>query len=111
MPALIALLILSVILGAVCVKLHHYPHRGMRYVAYAVGGTALMSLIFPTILMASGKYKNLMFEPERFYKLAINYIKGFLMQFVWAAAIWLFVMALLILIVYLLRTEKIKSEK
>ena len=110
MPALIALLILSVILGAVCVKLHHYPHRGMRYVAYAAGAAALMSAIFPTILLVSGRYKHLRFEPEHFYKLAINYIRGFLMQFIWAAAIWLFVMALLIVIVYLLRKEKIKSE-
>lgn len=111
MPSLIALLILSLILGILCVRIHHYAHRGMRYVAYAVGGTALMSLIFPTILLASGKYKNLMFEPEHFYRLAVNYVKGFLMQFVWAAAIWLVAMMLLNIIVYLLRTEKIKSEK
>ena len=110
MPSLIALLVLSLILGTLCVKIHHYPHRGLRYVAYAVGGTSLMSLIFPTILLASGKYKNLMFEPEHFYKLAINYIRGFLMQFIWAAAIWLFVMVLLNIIVSLLRKEKIKSE-
>ncbi len=111
MPALIALIILSFILGTLCVKIHHYPHRGMRYVVYAVGSTALMSAIFPTMLLASGRYKNLMFEPEHFYKLAVNYIRGFLMQFIWAAGIWLFVMALMILIVYLLRTEKLKSEK
>ena len=111
MPSLIALLILSLILGILCVRIHHYAHRGMRYVAYAAGGTALMSLIFPTILLASGRYKNLRFEPEHFYRLAVNYVKGFLMQFIWAAAIWLFVTALLILIVYLMRAEKIKSEK
>ena len=44
MPSLIALLILSLILGILCVRIHHYAHRGMRYVAYAVGGTALIIL-------------------------------------------------------------------
>lgn len=110
MPTLIGLLVLSLILGILCVKIHHYPHRGVRYLAYAAGGTALMSFIFPTVLIASGRYKNLMFEPEHFYRLAVNYIHGFLMQFIWAAAIWLGVMVLVNIIVVQMRTEKIKSQ-
>ena len=110
LPVLLALSVLSLALGLTCVRLHHYAHRGLRYVVYGVFATALMSLIAPLALIISGFYKRLLLDPEYFYNLVVSYVHGFLMRFVYASLIWFGVGAVLILMIVNMKQNKIKER-
>ncbi|MBR0232194.1 MAG: hypothetical protein IJQ53_08225 [Clostridia bacterium] len=112
--ALIAFIVLagaSVIIGAVIIKMYRHPHRGMRFIAYALGGTALMSLVAPLVLLISGKYKGLNLTPEHFYRFAIRYIDSVLYSFIAAAAIWLALTAGCVTAIHFMRKKLLDKSK
>ena len=88
--------ILYVVIGAalfalinlfLCVKLHSYLHRGLRYVVYSLSGAALMTFVAPFVAYMNGFYKNLQIAPNYFNHFIVIYIESIFKQlFVWAGA-------------------------
>jgi|GEM_PF-3528274 len=109
--AFFVLLGLSVIIAAIIIKMYHHPHRGMRFIAYASGGTALMSLAAPLYLLIGGRYKGLNLSPEHFYNFAIRFINRALVSCVIAAVIWLIITAALAFAIHMMRKKLINNSK
>ena len=76
--ALVALILLAVAFVLIIVRLHHYLHRSLRYVAYACGGASLMLLVVPAIIQVSGFYYGLHLEPQYFYYFVVSMIERIL---------------------------------
>lgn len=109
--AFFVLLGLSVIITAIIIKMYRHPHRGMRFIAYATGGTALMALAAPLYLLIGGRYKGLNLSPEHFYNFAIRLITRLLVSCVIAAVIWLLITAALAFAIQMMRKKLIKDSK
>lgn len=109
--AFFVLLGLSVIITAIIIKMYRHPHRGMRFIAYATGGTALMALAAPLYLLIGGRYKGLNLSPEHFYNFAIRLITRLLVSCVIAAVIWLLITAALAFAIQMMRKRLIKDSK
>lgn len=71
MQYLPVVLLVLVAFGALLVffimHLHHYVHRSLRYVVYALGGAALMGCIVPCAVLVSGYFNGLGLSPQYFY--------------------------------------------
>lgn len=80
------------------VRLHHHVHRAIRYVTYSVSGAALMLLVVPLAMYASGFYKGLSVEPQYFYTLCVSLISHALRTCMFAGGA-LIVVAILLAIV------------
>lgn len=106
----VILLALSVIIGAIIIKLYRHPHRGMRYLAYASGGAALMSLCVPLWLLISRAYKGLNLSPQYFYDFILSYITNALVICIVAAAIWLLITVGIALAIHFIRVRLIKKN-
>lgn len=63
----VAVALLALVLGTTIVRLHQYPHRALRYIAYAAGGAGLMCFIVPFALYQSKWYLGLNLSPQYFY--------------------------------------------
>lgn len=109
--AFFVLLGLSVIITAIIIRMYRHPHRGMRFIAYATGGTALMALAAPLYLLIGGRYKGLNLSPEHFYNFAIRLITRLLVSCVIAAVIWLLITAALAFAIQMMRKKLIKDSK
>ncbi|MBO6157729.1 MAG: hypothetical protein J6P72_00550 [Firmicutes bacterium] len=107
---MIACGIVIVLLIAFIIKLHHYPHRSMRYLAYACGGSALMSFVIPFILYQSGRYKGLGLNPEYFYHFGVSLVEYLLKLCMFSALLWAVVMIVLIVIIAALRSKQMSRR-
>lgn len=94
---------IAVLCLVICIKAHHYVHRGVRYLAYAAGGTALMCCVIPAILYFSKAYAGLNVQPDFFYHFAVSAVTHLLRFMMITGILWFGVMLLLILIAGLLR--------
>ena len=63
---IVVLCVLALVLTVLIMRLHHHPHRGLRFVAYAAGGAALLGFVAPCIVYVSGFYKGLSLTPQYF---------------------------------------------
>lgn len=97
--ALLGSLILSLVLIILCIKIHKHVHRGLRYVAYATGGTALMLIILPCFLYLGKVYERISLTPQYFYHFAVTFVSRILLMFVVAGIVWLVISICLILLV------------
>ena len=107
--AFIALAVLSAVLAAVIIKMYHHPHRGMRFIAYAFGGTALMSFAAPLALLVSGRYEGIQLSPEHFYRFAVDYISDALTGCIIAAAVWLVLTIACVAAIYFMRQKLLQN--
>ena len=90
--------LLCCVLVILIVRLHHHVHRSIRYITYSVGGAALMLLVIPLVMYASGFYKGLSVEPQYFYTLCVSLISHALRTCMFAGGA-LIVVAILLAIV------------
>ncbi len=102
-PALAALAVTALILILICLKLHHYFHRGLRYIAYAAGAAALMCLVVPGALFASKFYVGFNFQPEYFYHFMVSLVVRLLQGIMMAGIVWLVITIVLAVVVVLRR--------
>lgn len=111
--ALIVLFASSLALFVVLMRLYRYPHKGLRYIAYAAGGCTLMSFVLPFILYLSKVYAHVQVSPEYFYHFVTNYLKQILFSFMQASFIWLVLTIACAVLIYLLKNDIIgnKSKK
>ncbi len=86
------------VLVILIVRLHHHVHRSIRYITYSVGGAALMLLVIPLVMYASGFYKGLSVEPQYFYTLCVSLVSSALRTCMYAAGV-LFAITILLVIV------------
>ena len=107
---LVVCVTLSVVLIASIVRLHHYRHRALRYLAYSFGGAALMSFVVPCILFASGFYKGLSVSPQFFYHFCVSLISRLFILLMAASAVLLVIMLVLILVSSRMRGTAIRRH-
>lgn len=75
---LIVLIVLTAVLIVIITQLHHFIHRGLRYIAYATGGATLMCFVVPFAIYALGTYKGLNVAPQYFYHFCVSLISHLL---------------------------------
>ncbi|MBQ8975397.1 MAG: hypothetical protein IJ072_06725 [Oscillospiraceae bacterium] len=108
--AMVAVCVLALILGVLCVKLHRWAHRGLRYIAYAFGGTSVMSFAAPFALYISRFYERIQLAPDYFYRFGVAFIKNILSLCMFAALVWLLFTLIMIFIIAIMRRQK-KSHR
>ena len=109
--AIIALLALAVLFIVTCIKLHHYRHRGLRYVAYSFGGVGLMSLVIPGWLYFSKFYTGLNLQPHYFYHFVVTMVVRLLTSIMMAGVIWIGLTIILAVIVSIRRKMLMNPER
>ena len=110
-PVLAVLAVAAVLFSLLIRKLHHFPHRAYRYLAYACGGTAVMCFALPGWMLLTGKYKGLNLQPAYFYHFGVSLIEHLLRLCLIGGAVWLAVMLLCILISGLKRRSLIRKAQ
>lgn len=84
------LLLFMAVSGVICVilsiilfkSLRGYLHRLFRYLAYIFGGSGLMMLGFPTLILLSGALKRLGIQSKAMYDFVQAYLSSFLWIFI-----------------------------
>lgn len=72
--ALACFVAFAAIMVVLIMRLHHFVHRALRFVAYALGGAAVMGFVVPCMLLVSGFYKGLNLQPEFFYHFGVRLV-------------------------------------
>ena len=101
--AVILLVVLAIALLVVLLRLHHFLHRGMRYVAYATGGAALMITVAPACLQVSGYFNGLNLQPQYFYYFCVSTISRLLRLCLIGGAVFAVMTVVLVVICGVLR--------
>ncbi len=111
--ALLGMTVLAVLVAILLVlifRLHHYPHRALRFVAYATGGAALMELVLPGALLIAKPHKGLRLNPEYFYHLGVNLVDHALITMLLGGVLFLIVTVILIVCVSRMRKHSMVSK-
>lgn len=103
--ALVGLLVFAALMVFLIMRLHRFPHRGLRYVAYATGGAALMGFVVPFIAYRSGFYKGIGLSPQYFYHFGVSLISRVLLLCMLGAAVLLVATIVLILVIRYMRAH------
>jgi hypothetical protein len=106
--SLVAALVLAVcacVLIASIMGLHHFPHRALRHVAHALGGTALMCMIAPGALLAWKPYRGLAVVPQFFYHFCLRVIERGLMGMICAGLVLLAANVVLVFVIANMRAH------
>ena len=107
--ALLGAVLFALANAFLCIKLHSYLHRGLRYVVYSFGGAALMTFAAPFVAYLNGFYKNLQISPNYFNHFIVSFIESVFTQlFIWAA-IWLVLSFVSMIMVSVLRKRVAKT--
>ena len=107
---IIVLCVLAVIFLILIMRLHHHPHRALRYVAYAAGGAALMQFVVPCAVYASGFYKGLSLNPQYFYHFGVSLVSRVLLSCMIGAVVPVLLMVVLIVVIGRLRKRSMKGH-
>ena len=109
----VAMLLLALLCGVLvmmCVRLHHYLHRGLRFVSYATGAAALSVFLGPCALYVSKIYTRINIEYHSLYYIVTAYISHILILFFAAAAVLLLLTVGVIVLISVKRKKVIKVE-
>ena len=98
-----ALALAALILIVTIIKLHHYIHRALRYIAYAAGASALMLLVVPCGLYISKFYVGFNFQPRYFYQFMVNLVIKLLQSLMLGGLFWLVITIVLAFIIAMRR--------
>lgn len=109
--AVVFLIALSVVLSIAIVHMHHFKHRGMRYLAYATGGATLMGFVLPFIIYVSGFYKGLNVQPQFFYHFCVSLVGHVLRLCMISSAILLLITIALVVLIGRMRQAQIKKSR
>ena len=108
--AIMLVALLCGVLAMMCVRMHHYPHRGLRYVAYATGSAALSVFAGPFALYVSRIYTKLNISYHSLYYIVTAFISHVLFLFFFAAAALVLLTVLVIILIGVRRKQVIKAE-
>ena len=103
--AIMGLLAAFLILLITIIRLHHYIHRSLRYVAYAAGSAALMLFIVPCGLYLSKFYVGFNFQPRYFYHFMVCLVVRILQSLMLSGIFWLVVTIVLAFIIFMRRRQ------
>ncbi|MFV0527234.1 MAG: hypothetical protein ACK5MN_00710 [Lachnospiraceae bacterium] len=104
------LAVLSAVAVIFLLRIRHWKHRGVRYIACAAFGTMWMSLLLPGVGLLSGVYKKIQITPVFFKELISRHLENTLLLFLYLALFWLLI-ALLLLFYIRHKKAKIKENK
>lgn len=107
----VAIAVLLVVLVAALLRMHHYAHRALRYVAYAMGGAAIMAFAVPFAIWHSGAYLGIGLTPQYFYHFGISLIEHVLRLCMIGGGALLAMMLATIVLVGMLRRKVIERHK
>ena len=86
-------------------RMHHRPHRRLRFQSYSFGGGALMLFVIPLVLLLNGSYTRLAIGPEYVHRFFIIHVERILRLFMIMGGI-----ALVLAILYGVISERQRSE-
>lgn len=107
---LVVLVAVAAVLMASIVRLHHYRHRALRYMAYSFGGAALMASVLPCILLVSGFYKGLSVSPQYFYHFAVSLVSRSLVLCMAGGGVLFALMLVIILVSSKMRSTAVRHK-
>lgn len=109
--AMVALVALATLLTTLLVRLHHFLHRSLRFVAYATGGAALMGFVVPFVLFASGYFKGLSVTPQYFYYFCVSLIERVLALCMTGSAVLLVLTVVLAIVIARMRKSAVRRHR
>lgn len=107
----VVIAVLLVVLVVALVRMHHYAHRALRYVAYALGGAAIMAFAVPFAIWRSGAYLGIGLTPQYFYHFGVSLIEHVLRLCMIGGGVLLVMMLAMIVVVGVLRRKVIERHK
>lgn len=106
---MISLAVLAIALLILLKRLHHFQHRTIRYVAYSMGGAALLGFVVPAIVYVSGFYKGLNIAPQYFYHFGVTVIEHVLTLCMMGSAVLGVIMVVLVFVVARMRKAVLRK--
>jgi hypothetical protein len=108
---LAGILAATFLLGAaivfVLLRMYHWKHKGLRYVAYSTTATALIVAVPGIVAQATGVYKRVGINAEHLYNAFVSYVQNGINMLFYTAIGWLVVTcALLFFISFLKKNGK-----
>lgn len=101
----------ALVMVVLLVRLHHFVHRSLRYMAYAFGGAALMGFVVPAVLFVLGTYKGLNLSPQYFYHFGVTLIERVFMLCMLGSLVLVAAMAVMALVVARLRKGAMQKKR
>ena len=101
---------LALVLVLIIVFSHRSDRAWARYLAYVCGAVCLMTAAAPAVLRITAAYERLNLAPEYFYRFVMSFIRQLLDLMLIAAAVWLVLMVLFIIIDALVNRKKRGAE-
>ena len=108
--AIASVAVISVILIIVCIKLHRWAHRGLRFVAYATGGAFLVTLAAPLVIYLGKFYEKIQITPQYVYYYLTNFLQRMLEFCIIVACFWLLITLIIIPIISLKRKKAVNHR-
>ncbi len=102
---------LSAVLILMLVKLHRWPHRGVRFVAYSSIATVVFVLTPVVLAWILQKFMKPNIAPEYLYYALMNYCASGLRIFIYLAIGWIAITAALILLIRYLKKNSSRRVK
>lgn len=107
-------LVAFVVIAALCVfgllKLHHFPHRSLRYMAFATGGAAVISFLVPSVLLVTRYFERLDLSPQQYAHFVSMVVSRGLMLCLVSAALFAVVTAVLALLIKNMRADAVQRR-
>lgn len=100
---LITFLLIIAIISFSIIKMHHWLHRGIRYLVYGTLSSALMVTIFPAVILTSGFYKKVNLSPQYFYNFAMSYITNLFQSLIYSGISLGILSVILIIVIHILK--------
>lgn len=93
------------------IRMHHWFHRALRYVAYSTLATMLMTAIVPLVLLDSGFYKKIHLAPEYFYNFAMSYISNIFETFLYLSVTWAIISGIIMVFIQIIKRSRVYYKK
>lgn len=100
--------ILFVLIGVLCgflIKLHRYPHKGVRFIVCSLMTASVMTMLVAFLLLKTKQYTNIDVNPDYYKNLIISYLHWDTMIFVYIGGIGLTVAVALATLVHYLKSR------
>jgi hypothetical protein len=97
-----------IIIGILCyflIRMHHYKHRGVRYITYALIASSFMTMFLSLYVMITKRYQNTEITPEYYRDFVNAYLKWDVMVFINMAGIGLLLAVAMISLVSYLKKQ------
>lgn len=97
------IIVMAALVVVFLLRIQHYKHRGVRYIAYSTLASSIMISVLPAVLLAVGAYRRINVSPRYFYNFMVSYLAWDIEVFLYIGAISLIFFSGLLLLIKLMK--------